>query len=98
MIVYTFYVKIICDESKRLANLAKHGLDFADFEHGFSWDCFLEVKTKPSKTGRKRIILVGMLNAELVVAAIISPLGSQALSLVSLRPASEKERKAYEQI
>jgi len=29
-------VKIVWDEPKRLANLDKHGLDFADLDLGFS--------------------------------------------------------------
>jgi uncharacterized DUF497 family protein len=41
--------------------------------------------------------MIGELNGELVVVAVVSSLGSEALSLVSLRPASSKERRLYEQ-
>jgi uncharacterized DUF497 family protein len=90
-------MKIVWDEPKRLANLDKHGLDFADFEECFSWDDFLVFPVRPSRTGRARHQMIGTLADELVVVAIVSPLGTEALSLVSLRPASGKERTRYEQ-
>ncbi len=88
---------IVWDEPKRLANLDKHGLDFAEFDAGFSFDRFLAVPVRASRTDRVRFQLIGTLHGTLVVAAIVSPLGSEALSLVSLRPAGPEERKAYEE-
>ena len=90
-------MKIVWDEPKRLANLDKHGLDFRDFEEGFSWEACLVFPSRPSQTGRARHQMIGELNGELVVVAVVSPLGSEALSLVSLRPASGKEWRLYEQ-
>ena len=84
------------DEPKRLANIERHGLDFADFEGGFSWDDHVVLPTYPSRTGRAREQLIGLLGGELLVSAIISPLGSEAASLVSLRPASRQERALHE--
>lgn len=86
---------IVWDEPKRLANLAKHDLDFADFETGFDFATALEVTAKPSRTGRSRSPLIGSFRGRLVVAAIVSPLGTQALALISLRPASSSERILY---
>ena len=87
---------VVWDEPKRLANLLKHGLDFAAFEDGFDFDgCAIE-RTYVSRAGRARFKMIGRLNGVFVVAAIVSPLGSEALSLVSLRPASPSERKLYE--
>jgi uncharacterized DUF497 family protein len=37
-----------------------------------------------------------LFNAELVVFAILTPLGSEALSLVGLRPPNIAERKRYD--
>lgn len=85
------------DEPKRLANLEKHGIDFASFEGGFGWGRFLAVPAKVSRTGRARFRLTGHLTGQGVVVAIVSPLGAQALSLVSRRLAGEQERQAYEQ-
>lgn len=87
---------IVWDEPKRLANLDKHGLDFAAFEAGFSFDRFAALPAQPSATGRVRYRLVGTLDGKLVVVAVVSPLGSEALSILSLRPANAKERKAYD--
>jgi uncharacterized protein len=95
--VQKFEMKIVWDEPKRLANVDKHGLDFREFEEGFSWEACLVFPSRPSQTGRARRQMIGELNGELVVVAVVSPLGSEALSLVSLRPASSKERRLYEQ-
>ena len=77
---------ITWDEPKRLANFEKHGLDFERFEEAFDFDSSLRIPAKSSRTGRSRFGLLGMMNGELVVVAVVSPLGSEALSLVSLRP------------
>ncbi len=83
-------------EPKRQANLLKHGLDFADFDDAFDAETALFLPTKPSRNGRERFMLVGAWNGLLVVAVIVSPLGTQGLDIVSLRPASPKERAAYD--
>ncbi|MCJ2098624.1 BrnT family toxin [Methylobacterium sp. E-046] len=83
------------DEPKRLANLAKHGLDFADFEASFDGETALILQTRHSQTGRRRYKLIGDWNGQQVVAVIVSPLGTEALSLVSLRQADPEERESY---
>ena len=85
---------IIVPEGKRIANLAKHGIDLADFEDGFSWDRYLAGPARPSRTGRMRDRFIGTLRGSVVVA-IVSPLGSEAVAVISIRPANEKERMAY---
>lgn len=86
---------IVVPEPKRIANLAKHRIDMNEFEAGFSWGRYLSGPTRPSRTGRARKRYVGTLNG-IVVVAIVSPLGAEALSLVSIRLASPKERSAYD--
>lgn len=51
--------------------------------------------TRPSRTGRERFLLVGTWFTETIVAVVISPLGTEACDVVSVRPASAKERAAY---
>ncbi len=85
-------MKIVFDESTRQQNRAKHGYDFADFERCFDRDTALALPTRPSRTGRARYLFVGRWNGDIVVLAVVSPLGSEALSLVSLRRADEQER------
>ncbi|KQP16614.1 BrnT family toxin [Methylobacterium sp. Leaf93] len=84
------------DERKRKANLLKHGLDFADFDASFDAERALIRPTRPSRTGRNRYMLIGEWNDVLVVVVIISPLGTEAFDIVSLRPANGKERKTYD--
>ncbi|GJE18255.1 BrnT family toxin [Methylobacterium marchantiae] len=88
---------ITWDESKRSTNLVKHGLDFAEFETAFDFSTAIELPAEPSATGRARFRLVGVFDGRLVVVAILSPLGTEALSLISLRPASRAERRLYAQ-
>ncbi len=77
---------ITWDEPKREKNLAKHGMDFADLTIEF-FDASVVV---PAKEGRFQA--VGELNGEIVIAVVFRPLGSEALSVISMRPASRKER------
>lgn len=86
---------IVWDEPKRGTNLAKHGLDFAAFEAGFDFASAVEFGASNSSRGRPRTRLVGIFEGRLVVAAILSPLGMQAVALVRLRPASRIERRLY---
>ena len=79
-------MKIVWDEPKRLANLDEHGLDFADLTVEF-----FEGATIYSAKGR-RSIAVGRIEETLVIAVVFFPLGSEAVSVISMRPASPKER------
>ena len=78
-------MKILWDEIKRQANLDKHGMDFATLDLGF----FRRAAIGPAKDGR--LIAVGELNG--VITVIFVTLGSEALSVISMRPASIKERR-----
>lgn len=87
-------MKIVWDEPKRRTNLATHGLDLADAEL-FDWDTALVVHGHAGETGRPRFRAIGWLGQELV-ALVFSPLGTEAISVISLRRASRRERKLYE--
>ncbi|MCJ2107033.1 BrnT family toxin [Methylobacterium sp. E-041] len=89
-------MRFFATEPKRTANVAKHGFDPADFVEAFSFDRYLSCETTPSRTGRKRNLLIGTWRGEAVVVVIISPLGNEACDVVSVRHASEKERAAYD--
>ena len=86
---------IVWDEVKRDANQMKHGLDFAEFEHGFDFAAARQFEAYTSRTGRTRFALIGRLQGVLVVVVILSPLGTEALSIVSLRRASPEERRLH---
>lgn len=80
-------MKIVWDEPKRVANLAKHGIDFADIGEEF----FASAVIRPAKGGR--IAAFGWLGG--AVAVIFASLGAEGISIVSARPASRKERELY---
>lgn len=86
---------IIVPETKRLINLSAHGIDLNDFEAGFSWDRYIVLPAHPSRTGRERQMFIGSLG-ERIVAAVVSPLGTEALAVISIRAADRKERDVYE--
>jgi uncharacterized DUF497 family protein len=87
-------MRIIWDEPKRETNLATHGLDLADAEF-FDWETARVVRSHSGAGGRARFRAVGRLRAELVTL-VFSPLGTEAVSVISLRRASRSERKLYE--
>lgn len=78
---------ITYDETKRQANIAKHGLDFATLDVEF----FEAAVIFPAREGRA--LAIGELNGQIVIAVVFRALGSEALSVISMRPASRKERK-----
>lgn len=78
-------MKIIWDEPKRAANIEKHGLDFA----ALSFEFFLSALVVPAKEGRSKAI--GRL-ADGTVVVIFVTLGTEALSVISMRPARKDER------
>ena len=80
---------ITWDEPKRQANISKHGLDFADLTPEF----FLGSLVAPARDGRWKAI--GKL-ADGTIVVIFATLGSEALSVISMRHASRNERKAHE--
>jgi uncharacterized DUF497 family protein len=82
-------VKIVWDEPKRRANLVKHGMDFADLNETF-FDNALVLATY-----RNRWRAIGI-NIRGVVSVIFATRGTEGVSIVSMRPASKKERELYE--
>ncbi len=76
---------IVWDEPKRQTNLAKHGLDFADLDEEF----FLASVVIPSKAGR--YMAIGHLS-DGTIAVVFATLGTEGVSVISMRPASQKER------
>lgn len=80
-------MKITWDAPKRLANLGKHGMDFGTLTVEF----FETATVFPVKMGR--YMALGTLDGEPVIAVIFAPLGTEAVSVISMRRASAGERK-----
>ena len=86
-------------EKNRLAPPAGHGLDFADARDRFEWGTAMIAQTYASAAsarGGARYTAVGFLDRRLV-SLTFSVLGTEAVSAISLRTASNRERKAYAQ-
>jgi uncharacterized DUF497 family protein len=79
-------MEIIWDDPKRVANLAKHGLDFAELTFEF----FLSAGVTAIRNDRLKA--VGEFKGRIIIAVVYRPYGSEALSVISMRPASRKER------
>ena len=79
-------MKIVWDEPKRLANLASHGMDFADLDEAF----FEGSVVVTAKLGRQ--IAVGRHRSGIILVVFVA-LGTEGLSVISMRPASRKERR-----
>lgn len=77
---------ITWDEPKRLSNLDKHGFDFADLDEEF----FGAASIVPAK--ERRFMAIGSFRGEVIVAVVFAPLGSEAVSVISMRRADRKER------
>lgn len=82
-------MKIVWDEPKRRANLDKHEMDFADLNETF-FDNALVLATY-----RNRWRAIGI-NIRGVVSVIFATRGTEAISIISMRQASKKEREFYE--
>ena len=82
-------MNIVWDEIKRQANIDKHRLDFADLDREF----FEQALIFPAKRGRRQTI--GELEPGMIVV-IFTMLGSEGLSVISMRPANRKEKDLYE--
>jgi uncharacterized DUF497 family protein len=79
-------MRIVWDERKRLANIADHGMDFADLDEAF----FENSVITPAKFDR--LAAVGRHHNGIILVVFIE-LGAEAFSVISMRPASRKERR-----
>jgi uncharacterized DUF497 family protein len=78
----------VVDPPKRAANLAKHGLDLED-ARDFDW---VAARVLPAREGRYAAI--GYID-DMLVVVIFRPLGTEALSIISMRRASRRERRFF---
>jgi uncharacterized protein len=89
---------MVWDEPKRERNRQAppvgHGLDFADARDRFEWDTAMIVPAKPGWNGEKRWMAIGFLDGKLT-SLVFAYLGTEAISAISLRRASNGERRDY---
>ena len=92
--MYYFMVKFSWDEPKRQANLAKHGLDFADAEKVFAGPMVLFEDTRVDY-GEQRMIGVGLL--DYLVVLIVHVENEETIRIISMRKADGNETDIYYQ-
>ena len=80
------------DENKRLSNIAKHEIDFADAEN-FYWDAATYDYVQHS--GERRTIATGFIGGRLHV--VVYTMRGDLRRIISVRRANARERRRYEQ-
>lgn len=81
------------DETKRLANLAKHGLDFSDA--GLVLDSRYRLDIQVVRNGESRTMSFSYVMNRLAVLTVVHVDRKNLVRIVSFRPASEIETEAY---
>ena len=90
--VYNKPMKYVWDETKRRANLTKHGLNFADARKVFSGPTF----TFPDYRfdyGEERFVTIGLLDADAVV--IVHTETATEIRIISMRKGTANEQKIF---
>lgn len=80
------------DETKRQANLKKHGLDFADAEEVFAGPLML-INDDRADYGEQRMIGVGLLDC--LVVLIVHVEFDEAIRIISMRRADSDETDLF---
>jgi uncharacterized DUF497 family protein len=81
------------DEDKRIANLARHKVDFADAVD-FDWDTAFETIDDRSDYDEERWVAIGLIGNK--VHVLVYTVRAQKIRLISLRKANKRERNHYE--
>ena len=81
------------DESKRAANLGKHGVDFRDLQ-GLDWNEALVFEDRRKDYGETRLIAMAPLGARLHVVVFVERGGERRI--ISARKANSREVAYYE--
>lgn len=85
-------MRIAWDESKRRANLRKHGLDFADVHSVFSGITYT-IEDRRFDYGEERFMTFGMVRNLVVVIAHTET--SREIRVISMRKATRNEQILY---
>jgi uncharacterized protein len=80
------------DESKRVSNLRKHGIDFADVPIVFNGST-VTVEDERFDYGEERFITFGLLQGQVVV--VIHTESEDLIRVISARKATKHEQQTY---
>jgi len=85
------------DEAKRAANLAKHGVDFADAV-GALLDPSAQTREDPDAAGEARYVSLGCGFTGRVLLVVWTERHADTIRLISARRASASESRHYQEI
>ena len=88
-------MRLIRDEAKRLANLAKHGLDFA--AAGEVLDSRYRLDVPVRRAGERRVMSISYALGFLAVLTVVHTGRDGATRVISFRRASREEREVYDE-
>ncbi len=86
-------MRLTWDPAKRAANLAKHGLDFADAH--WVLDSAYRLDVLVQRGGEERVQSFSYVAEVLAVLTVVHVEREDALRVISLRPASKVESEVY---
>lgn len=89
----TMSVRLVWDEAKRAANLAKHGLDFAQARAVLESRYRLDVPVV--RNGERRVQSIAYVFEHLAVLTVVHTDRNGAARIISFRRASQLERETY---
>jgi len=87
-------VPLVWDEAKRLANLRKHGLDFADA--GEVLESRYRLDVQELREGVLRVLSISYARGFLAVLTVVHTDRDGMARVISFRRASREEREAYD--
>ena len=80
------------DESKRISNIGKHGIDFYDLSLVFSGS-IVTIEDERFAYGEERFVTFGLLQG--VVVAVVHTESQDYIRIISARKATKNERETY---
>ncbi len=80
------------DEKKRLINLQRHGIDFADVSEVFANDTFVVLDNRYDY-GETRFVTFGLIDGEVV--AVVNTDNEDVIRVISIRKATKNEQIIY---
>lgn len=87
-------MRLVWDEPKRLANLKKHGLDFADADKVFAGPMVL-IEDSREDYDEQRMIGIGLLDC--LVVLIVHVETNETIRIISMRKADSDETDLFYQ-
>jgi hypothetical protein len=90
--MYNNHVKITWDDSKRMANIAKHGLDFVESGKVFAGPTFT-IPDSRFDYGEERFVTIGLMGADVVV--IVHTETENEIRVISMRKGTANEQKIF---